>query len=64
MRRAEDIKKGQQCCGSGSCDGCPYHGAGRGSKTCCDVMTEDTLRYIGLLENQVSKRRIGKHAAD
>ena len=64
MRRAEDIKKGQRCCGSGSCDGCPYHGAGSGRKTCCDVMTEDTLRYIEMLERQARRGRIGRHAED
>lgn len=60
MRRAEEIKKGQQCCGSGCCDGCPYKGAGEGKKTCCDVMTEDTLKYIALLEKQAKKE--GRHA--
>ena len=56
MRRAEDIKKGQECCGSGSCEGCPYNGAGTHRRTCCDVMTADTLRYIELLEKQAQKR--------
>ena len=55
MRSAKDIKKGQQCCGSGGCDECPYKGTGTSYRTCCDAMTADTQKYIALLEKQLRK---------
>lgn len=55
MKKPEEIKKGNACCGSGSCDGCPYRYAENDNNTCCGVLTEDTLTYIQQLEAQVPR---------
>jgi len=55
VKKPEEIKKGNVCCGSGSCDGCPYRDEEYGVDSCCDVLTKDTLAYIQQLEAQVPR---------
>lgn len=55
VKKPEEIKKGNVCCGSGGCDGCPYRDAEHGKDSCCDVLTKDTLTYIQKLEAQVPR---------
>lgn len=52
MKTPEKIRKGQQACGSGSCDECPYSNNHGEVITCCEELTRDTLAYIQQLEQE------------
>lgn len=47
----EEIKKGHECCASGSCLGCPY----RREKHCVTQMKGDVNAYIQQLESRLAQ---------
>ena len=51
MKTPDEIKKGQECCGNGSCLGCPY----RLEPHCVTKKNDDVKAYIQWLESHVEQ---------
>lgn len=57
MKPPEDIKKGHECCASGSCLGCPYKTVDH----CVTKKNNDVKAYINTLECMVLQEQAKTH---